>query len=76
MSRLAVFGCLTLLAACVSPVEGGSYAFAPGVANYDSLKAATEKCHADGGEVVLRSGYDKRELSNYQCKIGKVGHAS
>lgn len=72
MSRLIALAALALLGACVSPVEGGDYALPPGVATYDNLKAATDRCHADGGELVLSSGYDKREMSNYQCKIGKA----
>lgn len=68
--RAAGFFALALLGACTTPVEGGSYSLAPGVATYDTLKAATDKCHADGGRLALRDGYDKRELSNYQCDIG------
>jgi hypothetical protein len=40
------------------------------VATYDALAAATEKCRADGGEVTLKGGYDKRDLSSYECKLG------
>ncbi|HEV7158004.1 MAG TPA: hypothetical protein VGN38_06585 [Caulobacteraceae bacterium] len=69
MRAVGVFA-LALLGACTTPVEGGSYALPPGVASYDTLKAATDKCHADGGQLALRDGYDKRELSNYQCNIG------
>ena len=60
-----------LVAGCASgPVNGGSYGLAPGVASYDALKAATDKCHSDGGELTLKAGYDQRELSSYECKIG------
>jgi predicted kinase len=40
------------------------------VATYDALASATEKCRADGGVVVLKSGYDKRDLGSYQCQVG------
>ncbi|HEY7901440.1 MAG TPA: hypothetical protein VIC25_09665 [Caulobacteraceae bacterium] len=50
----------------------GSYDLGPGVANYDALKAATDKCHAEGGRLEIKSGYDQHELSSYVCRIG--GH--
>jgi predicted kinase len=58
-----------LLCGCVGGAAG-SYELDHGVASYDNLKAATDKCHADGGQIVLKSGYDNRELSNYECKLG------
>ena len=61
-----------LLCACASTVNGSGYDLAPGVATFEALNAASEKCHADGGEVVLKDSYDKRELSNYQCRIGRA----
>jgi len=67
MAGLAVL----MLAACASaPVGGGSYDLAAGVASYDALKAATDKCRADGGHLTLKSNYDQHDLSSYQCKIG------
>ena len=60
---------LPLLGACAS-AAGGSYDLGPGVATYDTLAAATEKCRADGGAVVLKGGYDKRDLGGYACKLG------
>jgi hypothetical protein len=60
-----------LVGGCASgAVTGGSYGLAPGVANYDTLKAATDKCQADGGELKLKGGYDPQELANYECRIG------
>ena len=56
------------LGACAG--GAGSYGLDHGPASYDALKAATDKCHADGGQIVLKSGYDNRELSNYECKLG------
>ena len=44
-----------------------------GVANYDALRAATATCKAHGGELVLKSGYDGRELGSYVCKTVKKG---
>jgi predicted kinase len=58
-----------LLSACLS-AAGGSYGLGPGVATYDALAAATEKCRVDGGQVVLKGGYDKRDLGSYECKLG------
>ncbi len=66
--RAAVLALALGLAACGA--LKGNYDLPPGDANYDALKAATEECKAKGGEVSLKSGYDERELSNYQCKIG------
>jgi hypothetical protein len=60
---------VALLCACAA-ASGGSYALGPGVASYDALAAATEKCRADGGQVVLRGDYDKRDLGSYECKLG------
>jgi hypothetical protein len=60
---------VALLCACAA-ASGSSYALGPGVASYDALAAATEKCRADGGQVVLRGDYDKRDLSSYECKLG------
>ena len=61
-----------LLAACAAATAGeASYSLDYGVASYDALKAATDKCRSEGGEIVLKGGYDGRQLANYQCKIGK-----
>jgi hypothetical protein len=60
------------LCACASETAPGSYTLGPGVAAYDDLAAATEKCRADGGRVELKSGYDKRDLSSYECRLGAV----
>jgi hypothetical protein len=59
----------TLMGACAS-AAGDSYDLGPGVATYDALAAATEKCRADGGQIVLKGGYDKRDLGSYACKLG------
>jgi predicted kinase len=69
MRRLALLPA-ALLAACTTGGLGGSYGLGPGVATYDALASATEKCRADGGVVVLKSGYDKRDLGSYQCQVG------
>jgi hypothetical protein len=47
-----------------------SYELPQGDANYDAIKAASDECQAKGGKIELRSGYDGRQLSSYQCKIG------
>jgi hypothetical protein len=58
-----------MLAACASS-QGASYSVGPGVANYDNLKAAKDKCAADGGTLGLKDGYDKSDLSNWVCRMG------
>jgi len=63
LAAVALAGCGGLSQA---PYDLGS-----GDANYDALKAATQSCQAQGGEVRLRSGYDGRQMSSYQCVIGK-----
>ncbi len=65
----AVAALSVFLGACGS-VGHGSYGLDPGDANYDALKAATDKCAAEDGHLKLKSGFDGRELSNYACKIG------
>ena len=59
-----------LLGACAS-AQGASYSAGPGVASYDSLKAATDKCAADGGTLTVKDGYEKSDLSNWVCKMGR-----
>ena len=53
-------------------VSQGSYALGQGDANYDAIKAATQACQAQGGQIHLKNGYDGRELANYECKMGKA----
>jgi len=68
---LALAAATPLLYACAStPAVQGSYTLDRGPVSYDVLKAATDKCKAEGGVIQLKSGYDERELSNYQCRIG------
>ncbi len=69
--RALVATTLLILAACAG--GGGSYELEHGPASYDALKRATEKCQADGGHIALKSGYDSRELSNYECRMGGGG---
>lgn len=71
-ARLAIVGAVVgaALAGC------GSLAQAPfdlgsGDANYDALKAATQTCQAQGGQVRLKDGFDGRQMSSYQCVVGK-----
>ena len=70
-ARLAVAGIALALCACGS-MSQGSYALGQGDANYDAVKAATQACQAQGGQIHLKSGYDGRELASYECKIGKA----
>jgi hypothetical protein len=39
-----------------------------GVANYDSLKQAQEKCAAKGGKLTLKDGGNSEWLEDYTCK--------
>ncbi|HEY2483476.1 MAG TPA: hypothetical protein VGI30_14965 [Caulobacteraceae bacterium] len=71
MKRLPILPAV-LLCACASETARSSYTLGPGVAAYDALAAATEKCRADGGQVELKNGYNKRDLSSYECKLGAV----
>ena len=57
------------LTACASS-QGASYSVGPGVASYDTLKAAKDKCAADGGTLTLKDGYEKSDLSSWVCKMG------
>jgi len=77
MRRALILAGLGLLCACANGGAGGgeakvSYTLDHGVATYDALKAATDKCKAEGGVITLKSGYDNRELSNYDCKLGEA----
>jgi len=63
---LASLGAAMLLCACA-----GSYGLGEGDANYDAVKAASAACKARGGDIQLLKDRDGRELSDYQCKIGK-----
>ena len=58
-----------LLSACTAG-GAGSYDLPSGVADYDALKAATDKCKEDGGVLALKKGYDEHDLSSYECRVG------
>jgi hypothetical protein len=51
---------------------GDSYTLGQGDANYDAIAQATKECRAKGGEIQLKTGYDSRELSSYECRIEKA----
>ncbi len=53
-------------------VSADSYGLGHGDANYDALKAASERCAASGGAIRVRKGADTRDLANYDCVIGKA----
>ena len=48
-----------------------SYGLDRGVANYDALNTASTTCAAKGGVIRMRKGYEGRDLSDYECAIGK-----
>ena len=52
---------LLSLAACATEREGG-------IANYDGLKQAQEKCAAEGGKLTLKDGGNSEWLQDYSCK--------
>jgi hypothetical protein len=39
-----------------------------GVANYDSIKAASEACAAKGGQLRLKRNGDPQYLEDYACE--------
>jgi hypothetical protein len=39
-----------------------------GVANYDSIKAASEACAAKGGQLRLKRNGDPQYLDDYACE--------
>jgi uncharacterized lipoprotein YmbA len=49
------------LTACATEREGG-------IANYDGLKVAQEKCAAEGGKLMLKEGGNSHWLEDYSCK--------
>ena len=69
MARLAILGAMAV-SGC-GGLSNASYGLEPGDATYDVLKAATAACQAKGGEIRLRGG-EGRDLSNYECVIGKA----
>jgi len=50
------------LAGCASTAREG------GIANYDGLKQAQEKCAAEGGKLTLKDGGNSEWLQDYSCK--------
>ena len=68
---LAITALALALCACGS-APADSYGLGQGDANYDAIKTATQACEAQGGQIRLKSGYDGRDLSSYECKIGKA----
>ncbi|MGH6911384.1 MAG: hypothetical protein ACREE0_11980 [Phenylobacterium sp.] len=57
LAMILAFG----LAACATEREGG-------IANYDALKQAQEKCAAQGGKLTLNDGGNSEWLQDYSCK--------
>ena len=59
LAMIAVLG----LGACASDAGPDG-----GVANYDALKSAHDKCATQGGKLVLRDQGNARDISAYACK--------
>jgi len=70
MARLAMIGAVAL-SGC-GGLSDASYELDPGDATYDALQAATTACHAKGGEIRRQGSSEGRDLSNYECVIGKA----
>ena len=69
MRTVLAVALLFALAACAA--GQGSYSPPAGDASYDALKQASDQCKQNGGELRLKKGGDNRDLSDYECKIGK-----
>ena len=66
MTRTAILITLTLmLASCASGVGNGR---SGGVATYDDLKVAQQKCAASGGTMKLQRNGDAHYLDDYACE--------
>jgi len=66
MTRTARLLCLTLaLAACAGGVGNGR---SGGVATYDDLKVAQQKCAASNGVMKLQKNGDAHFLDDYACE--------
>ena len=66
MMRIAILISLTLaLSACAGGVGNGR---SGGVATYDDLKAAQQKCAASGGAMKLQKNGDAHYLDDYACE--------
>jgi hypothetical protein len=62
MRSLVALALMLGLTACASPAREG------GIANYDGLKQAQEKCAAQGGKLALKDGGNSEWLQDYTCK--------
>jgi hypothetical protein len=58
------------LIACALCLSGCADGGGPdgGVANYDALKSAHDKCSAQGGKLVLKDQGNARDIQAYACK--------
>ncbi len=66
MRRAAILISLTLaLSACAGGVGNGR---SGGVATYDDLKAAQQKCASQGGKMKLQKNGDAHYLGDYACE--------
>jgi hypothetical protein len=70
MARLAILGAMAV-SGC-GGLSNASYGLEPGDVTYDTLNAATAACQAKGGQLRLRGTSEGRDLSNYECVIGKA----
>ena len=70
MARLAILGVISLTGC--GGLSNSSYGLDSGEATYDTLRAATAACQAKEGELRLRGVSEGRDLSNYECVIGKA----
>jgi hypothetical protein len=71
LARLGLPAAAIALSGC-GGLSARSYALDHGVATYDGLKAATEQCAGRSGVISVRENHDGRDLSDYDCVIGKA----
>ena len=63
-AALAIVALLALAGCETSANEGG-------IANYDALREASQRCQAEGGHLVLKPGGDNENIQDYACEKGK-----
>ena len=63
-AALAILALLALSVCETAANEGG-------VANYDALREASQRCQAEGGHLVLQKNGDPENIQDYACEKGK-----
>ncbi|MDZ4372977.1 MAG: hypothetical protein U1C74_16355 [Phenylobacterium sp.] len=63
--KVISLGCALMLAACSS---GAGHGRSGGLATYDDLRAAQERCVDRGGTLRLKRNGDAKYLDDYACE--------